>query len=94
MLLMRISEQILSWTMDDFIHWPKPYPLLSATCDEISSWMNQIWMENHLVSDNNYNIVNLYSPKNLQGMTNNVVFTFSVGDNITLWFTISIEQDN
>ena len=29
----------------------------------------------------------------LQNMTNNVGLTFSVGDT-TLWFTISIEQDN
>ena len=35
-LLMR-SEQILSWMMNESIHWPKPYLLLSATCDEIFS---------------------------------------------------------
>jgi hypothetical protein len=28
----------LSWMMDEFIHCPKPYLLLSATCDEIVSW--------------------------------------------------------
>ena len=48
---------------------------------------------NNLVSDNIYNNVNLQSPKTLQGMTNNVRLTFSVGDT-TLWFTISIEQDD
>ena len=32
-------------------------------------------------------------PKNLQGMTNNVELTFSVGDT-TPRFRISIEQDN
>ena len=30
---------------DEFIHWPKPYLLLSATCDEILSWMIEIWMK-------------------------------------------------
>jgi hypothetical protein len=32
---------------------------LSPTCDEILSWMVEIWMKNHLVSDNNYNTINL-----------------------------------
>jgi hypothetical protein len=51
-------------------------------------------MKEHLVSDINYNIVNLSSTqKNLQGMTNDGGLTFSVGDTIP-WFTISIEQDN
>jgi hypothetical protein len=49
----------LSWMMDKFIHWPKPYLLWSATCDEILSWMIEIWMKNHLVSDSNWNTVNL-----------------------------------
>jgi hypothetical protein len=43
------SEQILSWMMDEFIHWPKPYLLLSATCDELLSWTIEIWMKNHFV---------------------------------------------
>jgi hypothetical protein len=52
------------------------------------------WMENHLVSDNNCNTMNLPSPKqNLQGMINNVGQTFRVGDT-KLRFTISIEEDN
>ena len=38
-MTLMISEQILPWMIDDFIHWPKPYLLLSATCDEILSWM-------------------------------------------------------
>ena len=25
---------MLSWVMDEFTHWPKPYLLLSASCDE------------------------------------------------------------
>ena len=35
--LIQISEQILSWMMNEFIHWPKPYLLMSATHDEILS---------------------------------------------------------
>ena len=45
--------------MDEFIHRPKPYLLLSATRDEILSWMIEMWMKNHLVSDGNCNTVNL-----------------------------------
>ena len=52
-------QSILSWMMDEFIHWPKPYLLLSTTCDEILSWMIAICMENHLLSDNNYDTVNI-----------------------------------
>ena len=55
--------------------------------------------ENHLVSDNKCNVVNLYPPpqkiknKKLQRMTNNVWLTFSVGGT-TPQFTITIGQDN
>jgi hypothetical protein len=45
--------------MHEFIQWPKLYFALSATCDETLSWMFKIWMENHLVSDNNCNTINL-----------------------------------
>ena len=45
--------------MDESIHWPKPYLLLSTICDEILSWMIKIWMKNCLVSDNNCITVNL-----------------------------------
>ena len=64
-LLMEKSEQILSWMIDEFIHWPKPYLLLSATCDEILSWMIEIWMKNHLISDSNCNTVNPLSPQKI-----------------------------
>ena len=57
-LLMNILR-VLSWMMDEFIHWSKPYLLLSTTCDEILSWMFEIWMTNHLVSDSNCNTINL-----------------------------------
>jgi len=53
------SEQILLWVMDEFIRWPTPYLILLATCDEKLSWMIEIWMKIHLVSDNNCNDVNL-----------------------------------
>ena len=56
--LLWTSEQILVGMMDEIIHWPKPYLLLLAAHDEILSWMIEIWMTNHLVRDNNYNIVN------------------------------------
>ena len=48
--------------MDEFIRWPKPFLLFLATCDELVSWMIEIWMINHLVSDNNCNTVNLKVP--------------------------------
>ena len=48
----------MSWMMDEFIHWPKPYLLLSATCEEILPWMIEICMKNHLVSDNDGNTIN------------------------------------
>ena len=67
--------------MDEFIHWPKPYLLLLATCDEILSWMFEVLKKNSFVSDHNYNTVNLYVPQFVsQIMTNNVGLTFSVGD--------------
>ena len=30
--------------MDEFIHWPKPYLFMSATCEEMLSWMIETWM--------------------------------------------------
>ena len=67
----------------------KPYVLLSATCDEILSWMIEIRMEKPL---GKCQILPHYiiPPK---GMKNNVGLTFSVGDT-TPRVTISIEQDN
>jgi hypothetical protein len=35
----------LSCMIDEFIYWPKPYLLLLATCDEMLSWMIEIWMK-------------------------------------------------
>jgi hypothetical protein len=48
----------MSWMMDEFIHWPTPYLLLSRACDEMLQWMIEFWMENHLGSDSDCNIVN------------------------------------
>jgi hypothetical protein len=45
--------------MGKFIYWPKPYLLLLATCDELVSWLFEIWMSYHLVSDSNRNTINL-----------------------------------
>ena len=56
--------------------------------------MIEIWMRNHLVSDNNCNTINLQSPQLfLQVMTNNVGPTINV-DDTTPWFTMSMEQDD
>ena len=49
--------------MDEFMYWPKPYLLLSSTCDEILSWMIEMGMKIHLVSDNNCNNVDMLTPK-------------------------------
>ena len=59
MILLMNSLQILSWMMDEFSHWRKAYLLLSATCDEILTWMIEIWMKNHLENDSNRNTVNI-----------------------------------
>ena len=40
--------------------------LLLATCDETLSWMIEIWMKNHLVSDSNCNVV-IYNPPKMLG---------------------------
>ena len=37
----------------------KTPPSLVETCDEILSWVIEIWMKNHLVSDSNCYTVNL-----------------------------------
>ena len=56
--------------MDEFIHWPKPYLLLSSTCDEVLSWVIEILMKIHLVSDSNCNTVkSIIRAKKLQGIT-------------------------
>ena len=40
-----------------------PAFFLLATCDEILSWMIEIWMENHLGRHSKCNTVNLLSPQ-------------------------------
>ena len=56
MTLLMNCEQMLSGMMDEFIH---PCLLLPTTCDEMLSRMIKTWMENHLITDNNYNTINL-----------------------------------
>jgi hypothetical protein len=92
LLMNKWTDYCHGWWMR-FIHWPKPYLLLATTYDEILSWMIEIWMRNHLVSDNTCNTVNVQSPKKWQGMTINVGLTFSVGS-IRPQFRISMEQDD
>ena len=61
--------------------------------EQTLSWMIEFWMK---TTWQVIVIATLYiynHPENLQGMTNNVGFRFSVGDMIPQ-FTISIEQDN
>ena len=65
------------------MHWLKSYFPFSTTRDEILSLMIEIWMENCLVSDSNCNIVRPYYPQTLQGATNIVGLTFSVGETTT-----------
>ena len=54
MVTFQMTLLMKKWTnivMDDgWVHicWSKPYVLLSATCDEILSWMIEIWMEESL----------------------------------------------
>ena len=57
-----MNEQIQSWMVDEFIHWPKPYFLLRDFWWKIvmDAWYLD---KNHLVSDSNCNNVNLYPPK-------------------------------
>ena len=38
------------WPMYEFIHWLKPYLLVSAICHEILSWMIDIWMKNQVAT--------------------------------------------
>ena len=70
----------------------KPYLLVSATCDEILSYMIENWMKIPLVSDSYINTVSLQSLQKITGITSHVGTTFSVHDTIP-WFTIGIEQD-
>ena len=68
MVTVRMTFLIFRYTnivieMDEFIHWPKPNLLLLATCDEMLLQMIDNWMKNHLISDNNCNIVTLFIPQ-------------------------------
>jgi hypothetical protein len=68
----------MSWMVNEFIHWPKSYFLLSPTCDEVYSWVIGIWMKIYSTKGNNCNTANLSSQIFLQGVTNNVGLTFEV----------------
>ena len=86
---MTLLMNIVSWMMDESIHCPKPYRLLSPTWDEILSWVVETWMKNHLVSDGIV-IYNTYFILFYKEWLNNVGLTFSVDDTIS-WLTISFE---
>ena len=54
-----------------------------------------MWMEIHSVSDSYCSTVNLQlPPKKLQGMSNNVGVTFSVGNTTPRFRSTSMEPDN
>ena len=53
---------------------------LTFFLNELSSWIIEIFEENHLVSDSTCNVVNLHCPKFGQGMVINVRFSFAVGN--------------
>ena len=59
MTLLMNKWTTLSWMVHEFVHWPKPYLLMSATYDEILSWIAETWMKNYLISDSNCNTTNL-----------------------------------
>ena len=91
----QVNKYCHGWSMSSS-EGRNPNLLRSATRDEIVSWVIEIWLKNHLVSDSNCNTVKLCMilQKIWQGMTNNVVgLTFSVGDT-TLRFTVLIEQQD
>jgi len=44
-----VNKYYHGWWIIEFIHWPKLYLLLSATCDEILWWMIEIWIKNYLL---------------------------------------------
>jgi hypothetical protein len=97
MVTFRTTQLMNKWTnvvmVDGWVH-----PLAKTT----PSFVNNLWWnivmdgwnldESHLISDSNCNTINLYSPQKIQGMTNNVWLTFSVGGTIPR-FIISIDQD-
>jgi hypothetical protein len=63
-------------------YWNKVFDVLCILifCNKISSWMNEMYMKYHLISENDWTIENLYCPTYLQSMTNNVKVALSVGD--------------
>jgi len=67
----------------------------SYFCDKILSRTIDIWMKIHLVSDSNYNIVKILIPNyNIQGVTNNIRFTFGGGDTTRTILQIVMSKTN
>jgi hypothetical protein len=63
------------------VHYPKGLPY----CNVILSWMIEIWIKFHVLSDSNCNIVNLYNVLMLlQGIKNNVMFKYNINDTTRL----------
>ena len=80
------------WWMSSFIGQNPIFSCQQLVMKYYNEWLKFGW-KNHLGSDNNCNTINVWSPKKLQGITNNIGLTFSVGDTIPR-YAISIEQDN
>ena len=80
-MTLRMNKWTNTVTNDGWVH---------PSAKTLHSLVNKLWWnivmddcnldENHFVSDIDCNTVNLYSPQDLQGMTNNVELAFSVGD--------------
>ena len=73
----------------EFYIWMKFMPIIRTKfgviriltfCEGILSWMVEIWTKNHLVGDNNCNIVTLEHPNIFTRNDNMLGFIFSVGD--------------
>ena len=62
--------------MDEFNHWPKPYLLLSETCEAILSWTIEILDEKSLGRwQELQHYKSTIPPKLYEGMTLNAVFS-------------------
>ena len=54
----QVNKYCHGWWMSPSIG-PNPYLLSSTTCDEILTWMIEVWMKSLLISDSNCITVNL-----------------------------------
>jgi hypothetical protein len=81
--------------MIEFIHWSKPYLLLSETCDELLSWMIEIWMKIYFLSDYNCDTAStnpqmFYKDQHIMLVYHLVLVTLHCGLQLFLSMTIRI----